>query len=57
METCNRHGNDKIGIHTKYHIYASYHWEVKKLCLRLFVVIYKHVYIVVILMLAIEYIT
>ena len=28
METCNHHGNDIIGIHTKFHLYACYHWKV-----------------------------
>ena len=43
METCNRYGNDIIGIHTEFHLYACYHSEVKikEKCLRLFVVIYK----------------
>ena len=28
METCDRHGNVIIGIHTKFHLYACYHWKV-----------------------------
>ena len=46
----NHHGNDIRGIHTKFHLYACYHWkvlrseEVYEKCLRLFAVVYTKMF-------------